>query len=388
MSKVKNVIIAFLIILTVAAAAFGYYVWYSTFDVSGLVFYDGEDIKEIYPYNDQIYVVTDNGAYVAGGYSATQNRRYRNSELYEDASLGIPSPVLFYQGKVTRVIPYGTLSALFINDKNELFAVEELEITYLASDVVSADRYSRNGCVYAIDKNGRLLSVTEGKTTVIYSGVKAVKTYRERVFVILENGDLCEMFVNPDGGSATLGLPLFENAREFDVVDTSLRYTGGKLVVDDETAIANPLFNVLDADGSLYVKGAYNLLQCGHQTLNGEIAEQPIKAFDSWTLISENVEAFGLSVMGTVMKFTDGSCAYYGFEVSEVTNTEFAFAALPTVESALSIHATEGLICASTETEYYMWGGYFNVIFDNLTEEHYIFSGTPYVLPKYNGSKE
>ena len=45
-----------------------YKLWYEFLDTRGLDFYDDQQIEKIYPYGDQLYLVTDDGnCYITGG---------------------------------------------------------------------------------------------------------------------------------------------------------------------------------------------------------------------------------------------------------------------------------------------------------------------------------
>ena len=112
MKKSKLLIITCAIakMLWLSVFAFAFIVWFDTFDVTGLEFYNNEPISEFYPAGEGFYLITENGKlYVVGSYGDTEDRRYRNSEFYFNEKIGLNDPVLVFNKKVEMVIPYREL---------------------------------------------------------------------------------------------------------------------------------------------------------------------------------------------------------------------------------------------------------------------------------------
>lgn len=379
MKRTQTIIIISISILSILFfAVFGIFVWYHIFDVTGLDFYDGDKISKITSYdNKQFYMLTEDGKlYIFGGYDIAKNRKYINSELTEDERLGIPRPVLVSNKAVRSIIPYSAFYALFITEENELYEFDDFTTSKISTDVISAFCDRTTNSVYIIDKDGNLSIVKENEKTFLYSGIKDAKIYRDRLFAVLENGDFCEMHYDVSNDIVNIFEPVMTGVQSFSVLDTSLRYENGSFIYNNEDAISNPLFNILTIDGKLYVKGSYNILECSNT-----VTSEPVKTFDKWTLIFENVSDFSTTEIGTVVSFRDGGVAYYGFETVHNEDAAFEYKTLLSEEKA-EVFSCKSLVIASTDKDIMLWGALFANPFDNLSREHYVLSGTPYVLSK------
>jgi len=134
------------------------------------------------------------------------------------------------------------------------------------------------------------------------------------------------------------------------------------------------LINVLLNDGSLYVKGCYNRWACPHYD-----PEDPIKYFETWTLIAEDVADYDTAVMGTIIKFNDGTAAYYGFDTIHYGKAEFSYKVLMSDKTSY-IAATDNYVMLLREGKWYFWGSRFSVHFDDTSKDYYVLSGKPYIL--------
>ena len=269
---IKKVLKVILILLCIVLAILAFLIWYSS-SLIGLDIYKDEPIRDIIPFYSARYIVTEEGdVYIANDFDST-NQRYRNTESHRNDKLNTHVPVKIYDGKIAKIIPYGNVKTLLINENGELFDFDDFETTKLADGVFYAIRvhYSHGEMIfgegnekiyYVIDTNNVLYAMNgEGEKKELFSDVVSVDYYLDTLLVLFKNGDLNQYSIS-DGNTIVLKEKIFENVGSFDIRDTSLRLDGERLVVDDEEAKKKPLINVLTFDGSLYVKGAYNLLCC------------------------------------------------------------------------------------------------------------------------------
>ena len=350
-------------------------VWYEFFDVTGLTLYDDEPISKIIPFEKRVYLITEDGyGYVAGDYNS-DSRLYRNSEFHHNEKLGIPSPVKFHSEKIKQLFPFRR-GALFVTENDSLYKLNDITAKFISNDIVYADQAGE--IIYAIDISKNLYSIdAENRRSFLCADVKMVKAYRERIFVLCNNGALCEL-IRSDSGYA-VSSPIFEDVKAFDVLDTSERYDGTKFIYDDENAIKTPLFNVLTNENQLYVKGVYNLLSCSRLAS----AFPSLVQFDEWTLIEEEVSDFSLAPMGTVYVKMDSSCAYFGFDSDMRSDVAFEVKYKKLLESGVEYATTSKDCCIYVKTKdnkYYMWGSWSTLLFDQHSDDHHIFTGEPFVL--------
>ena len=377
-------IAALLVIVIVFLICF---VWFYYKDVTGLELYNNEQISEIIPYYDNIYVITENGnCYVSGNYHSSSSRKYRNSESYHNDKLNMASPVKIFDKKVQQVIPYGAVGALLIDEENVLFDFNDFDIKEIYNNVsfavkASLDQGKRifgtdnKALYYVIDKTNVLYAVNEnGESKELFSAVSAVDIYLDKILVLNNDGVLNQYRISEDG-EIILTEKLFEGVSSFDVKDTSLRYDGEKFVFNDEAAKNMPLINVLTNDGELYVKGAYNLLCC---TRSLAAYSEP-KVFNEWTLIAEDVESFSLAPMGTAIKYMNNTAGYYGFDTDNSADSKFEFGYLqldPT--EVIDVYASDVQVLIKTEQAFYTWG--YSLEYDVSDSEHNLFNGTPIIV--------
>ena len=137
-----------------------------------------------------------------------------------------------------------------------------------------------------------------------------------------------------------------------------------------------------DHDHMVYVKGAYNLMSCATTLAN----EQPSPHLISdWTLIAEGVAAVSSAPMGTVIKYSDGRSAYYGFELNINKNSEFGYKEL-SVKNADTVSANNLCIWLKDDSgNYYFWGYMvFSFILrfyeDNCQNSPRVFSDEPLLI--------
>lgn len=353
-------------------------IWYEFFDTGDLVFYDGENIEKIIPSeNGFFYMITESGKlYGFGGHDDTVNREYRNTEFTEDEKLGIPRPVLISDEMVREVIVLSGFYSLFITEENELYEFNDFEISRVASDVITAYRSFKIDGIFVIDKEQNLSLVRDDNKIQLYQGVRSIKGFGEHLFAILDNGDLCELSYIQANDTIVVAETLISDVKEFAVIDTPHKYENGKIAFESEEGKRTYILNALLSNGSLYVKGTYNALRLIHS-----FETPPIKTFENWTLIFENVSSFSTSEIGTTVSFKDGGVAYYGFETIHYGDVAFEYKELISNERTL-VFSCGRVIVVCTDTRVMFWGGRFTIPFDYSSEEHYVFTGTPYILPK------
>ena len=377
-SKSKKILIWVLVCVAIILLLGAILVYYFFYDVFGLELYNDETIQSIYKYNDQIYLVDEDGkGYVLGGYSDSSGRTYLNSENQKHKGLNSSTPVLFFDGNIQKLIPYDSMSTLIITNDFELYNWCDFEIKQIASSVVSADASAGKGIYYINQRSELIMSEKNGAEKVLLTDVIKVVLYRDSAYVLLKDKSLNEMTVD-ESGNVALSLCEINGVVDFDVVDTSIRYNGEKYVYGDEIAVKNPLISVLCDDGNMYVKGAYNLLNC-YTNLADEKPQPHI--IDDWTLIGEEVSSFSSAPMGTVMLLDDGSCEYYGFDTSVSIDSEFKSFCIP-ISGIKYVHASETTIClVSQDNKIYIYGDdAFNPLLYRATNRHHIFKDSPLVI--------
>ena len=360
-------------ILLVLISIFAIIIWYEFFDITGLEFYDDTKIERIYHYDSNVYFITEDGkGYLAGNYASTNSRKYRNVESYQHDALNMPPPVLFWDGVIKEFYPYDRQTALFITEEHTLYKLADIDVIKLADSVLYAEHTYQsvnNDMIYYIDTENRLWLIKEEQVPIyIISDVKQIEAYQDSAWVITNDGDLCKVISSDEG--YFLSEAIFQNAVDFDIIDTSMRYEN-EIGFYHEEGLEHQLWNVLTEDGKLYAKGAYNLL--GTPYLLSESIPSPI-TIDQWTVIGENVEQISVAQMGTVMKFQNGGCAYYGFDTHFSAKSKFEYKELP-IDDAVFVYASE--LCVQVEDsqgKHYFWGdettamiGYFGVRSDILS---------------------
>ena len=133
--------------------------WYGFYDVRGLKFYDDEPISDIVYASDTYYIITDDGGFMLGDYDYCQDhRKYSNVLTYFEHDdfdkLGCGyKAVRFYDGKIRKMIFYDTShkSAMFINDKGELYELDCYEATKICDGVKDAYKDRESGIYFVID---------------------------------------------------------------------------------------------------------------------------------------------------------------------------------------------------------------------------------------------
>lgn len=379
---IRNKVLLITAVVVFIIAIFGFSIWYEFFDITGLVFYEDEKIERIYHYDSNVYFITEDGkGYIAGNYANTSSRKYRNVESYQHDDLDMPPPVLFLNGTIRAFYPYASQKALFITEENVLYKLSDLEVTKLADSVLYAEHAYQSvniDIIYYVDTENRLWQIKEDQLPIyMISNVKQVEAYQNSVWVTTDEGDLCEVILNADGYA--LSETIFQNVVDFDILDTSTRYENG-FVSHHEEGLKNPLWNVLTEDGKLYAKGVYNLL--GTVYLLSESIPTPFM-IEEWTVIGENVEQFSAAEMGTVMRFRDGGCAYYGFDTYCSERSKLEYKKLP-IDDVAFVYASE--LCVQVEDsqgKHYFWGYDYNAMIEYLWKRTDILSNNKPLIFDY-----
>lgn len=378
MSMVKNffkkTLIAVCVLFLILAILVSCYIWYFFYDVSGLKLYKNEPIRDIVISYGRVYLITDNGnGYVGGEYNRSDNRKYRNALGYTRKALNnAAAPVLFFDGQIKRIFPdkQDFQRIYFTDEQDNLYELYDFNVTKKCEKIIYATRVHDFDLTYAIDTDNRLVIVEED-CRVLLQNVTMVEVFRSKIYVLLQNGDLCEF----KGGE--LSSPIFSSVQKFDVIDVSFpRPDDNDPVLNDSEVTANSIFNVLTTDGSLYAKGTYNPEYSS--VLNGRRHEPYV--LEDWTLLGTNVVDFSLAGMGTVFMYSD-NCAYYGFDSSSDEKLEFGLKIL-NIKDPEAICATSRHICIENDDGFYFMGNMFELFFDRMSEEHNIITGVPYFLEK------
>ncbi len=385
MKAIKIGLISFAVLMSLIILSVAVFIWYNFFDISPLDLYKNQPIDQMYICSDCIYLVDEDGkGYTSGGFKGDLSsmksdknvyRGYLNTENRFNKKTNLPFPILFFDGQIKQMFPYSSMKALFITEQNELYSVDCLTVKKIADGVVFAEYDTTKSVVYVIDENAVLSLIDDGNKTGIVSGVKSVVTYNGRVFVLLVDGNLCEI-IEKDGANE-ISAPIFQNVKDFDVVDTSARYYD-KWVSDDAEALENPLFNVLTNDGKLYAKGYYNITECG--TVGFAPYPAPVLLGD-WTIIGTDVDSFSCSAMGTIMKFKDKTCAYYGYDTALSHEPHFGAKSLD-VDDVENVIVDKLSVCViDSDGNCYIWGDDLLCVFLKTKDRNInIFTDSPLVV--------
>ena len=367
MSKLKKFLKCILIILalviTLFVGAILGIIWYDFFDIYGLTLYSGEAIADTYHYEERVWFVTEGGkVYAAGEYNQTDSRTYRNSEFTDYGKWGTPIPILIYDRGVKKLVPYSHMGTLIISDDGELYNSYDMSFRRLAENISDAyyDPYDKN--IYAVKHDGSLYLINENKK--IADSILAVKAYRGRVFVLTKDSDLCELVYDRCNDSYFLTNAIFEDVQAFDILDTTKRYYEGKHVYDDPDALATPMITVLTNSGNLYIKGAYTYLH----TFTDDPANP--RVFKEWQLIGEDVNEFSTAPMGTVMMREDGTGKYFGFGLTEFSESKLTFGSTElSVNGITDVYASDFGVYVRCGDKYCSWGSIFGNYFIRYTDQ-------------------
>ena len=372
-----GILLSLILLIYIAVNIF---IYYEFVDVSGLSFYKDDEIEIIKTSYERVYFIAEDGkGYVTGDNANSGSRTYRNAEFRKHKDLDMPSPILFWDGEIEALYPVGT-SAHFITSDQTLYRWDQYDfevkkiaesVVYVDSDVMKLKMDIEK--TYFIDTDHDLWMIDhENEPIRILSDVKQVQGYYNRIWVIMNDGILYEVLQNEQG--YTLSEPIFEDIVEFNVIETATRYKD-KFVWDDEEALLNPLMHVLTKDGNLYAKGVYN----SYNVLNEKYLQ--VHEIKEWKIIGENVSAYSVAPTGTMMKFQDGSCAYYGFNLQRTQYHEMIYQILP-IENVKNVYAST--FCVQVEDDNgvrYFWGNsnYNTILYEKEGHED-ITSDEPLVL--------
>ena len=378
MNRTKKIIIAIVVTVLLVVSLIGFFVWYNFFDVTGLELYSDQPISNFFSAEMRVYLLTEEGyGYVAGGYLYGDTREYLNSENVHNSYLNGASPVKFYNGKIKQIIDEEHCT-MFITEKNELFELNrDLSSDYIASDVVNACG-TENGEIYYITSDNSLYKKdSSNEINFVKENIKKVKCYKEFVYVLscdnvlyrYEKGNK-DQLINQER--------LLESVKTFEVVDTSERLIDGKYIDDNEQALSLPLINVLTGDGNVYVRGAYNVLSCGHR---GALPPAPPMVYEEWTLIGTEIKQFSLAPMGTIMLKSNGTVIYYGFDSDLTYKSRFGERTLNVPSCELVGIAKMCIWAKDKNGTFYFWGEKMRTPFFYPDEsDHSIMYGTPFQL--------
>lgn len=382
MKMQRKIIIFIIIVLLVLITLFASLVWLFFYDIHGLMLYNNEAIREVCFNEDCFFFITDDGyGYVAGNYSESSSRKYRNLSRQVDSELEIPSPVRFFDDKVLSIMPNESgCSAFFITSKYELYKLTDFAVTKIADNVKYVEQVAWTDSMqslFLIDASKALIYMDNGEFSHIASDIKQVQVCGARAYALRDSGDLVELAKDDVGGWIIGEDILMSNVVCFDIYQTSKRYIDGK-ITETESSLDTPLINALTSDGVLYARGAYNILECGIN-LNWDTYPQP-HILEDWTMIGAEVSDYSCAEMGTVILFKDGRCAYYGYNTDYDSNTipEFEYVEL-SVGDAVNVYCEQMFVCLiDYQGVAYIWGKNHGNVFTHYDGEGYdIFKDKP-----------
>lgn len=379
--SVTTVLSCVVIVSLILVGALLFSIWYETFDVIGLEFYNGEKIETISTYSDQLYIVTeDNKVYITGGYRATESRKYRNVEFYYDEALNVCRPVLIFNKPIKEILPYKDMAALFITESGELYEFDDLNLKKISENVSYATKakYDNSTIIYTVDSDGKLFSIVDGEQVFLCDNVKKAAALADNNLILLmRNGELRELAVNPIDNSISLSDSIIDQILDFDIGVPA--YLSDKAATFDGKEIDLFRLDVLTNDNKLYSKGVYTF-ETYHYS-----SPEAMQYNENWTLIYEGVADFASSHIGTVMQLADGGCMYYGYDTVYLNSYEpeelnFGYKKLY-LSNVEEVFATQKQVCVCAEDKWYFWCGIYDDPFlrDDI-DQCQIFYDEPYVL--------
>ena len=335
-----------IILITVASLFMWilFIIWNQFFDVTGLRFYDGEPVSSVVLGSYRaFYVITDNGyGYVGGGYHGSKSRRYRNTEFHENEIFGTSEIVRFSKKNIKSIISSEYLwdKPLFITEDNSLYFLEDLDTTFLASNVISA-QFDHKFAIYAVGTDGSLFTFTVDDTTpnvLLASGIQYVDTYFDEIYVLTESGDVCRVICK--NGQYVLTEALFSNVKKFDIVPFPVADHKG---FGEKPDAQKSIINVLTNDNELYIKGNYY--------------PEWYKDNTEWRLQSTNVVDFAAGLYGTVFTVTDNKCKYIGYDPYAKSKDAFGEREFPH-DGKNGISVSRACLCiVDSNNVMYLYGG-------------------------------
>ena len=368
-------LIVLLCVVILFAFAIHIFVWCQFNYIGDLVLYDGELLSEIQPYQSRWYFITQSGkGYVSGGYRASENVIYLNTEFRIYEPLGIPSPVLFYSGAIKSIYPFENQhfdGCLFINEKDELYKLEDIAPSKLFEGVSYA-YYGGHSCegeidvYYIVGKDGSLTMLRgDNRFAIFEDGVRKVVGYNNQIYVLKDTGALYFLTINDGEYTSEL---INASVRDFDVDYLYYGTSTGFMNLYDM-----PLISLLTEQGELYVKGTYCLSDWVRHDLDTKI-------YYEWTLLSENVKTFSSSYFGTSMILNDGRTVYNGFDTVIDATVEFSYKELE-INDASKVYTSKDVVCFISKEYYFIWGKKTDDVFI-ADEDISIFTDPPLVVDK------
>lgn len=371
-------------------------VWRDFYDVTGLTLYKNQKIVEMIPSIDRYYLITEDGSgYMMGGYDFSHNQKYRNSESYSNRKLGTYcTPVMFYEDRISQAWVYSNLGLLFVNEHGSLYDLHDMDVNFVCENVKRAWKYDNSSdylldCKYGdyliIDYQNQLFSFkSTGEKTILLDDVIDVRTVLSTLYVLFQDGSLCEFSNFKNGVKREDGKLLFENVNSFDIATDFDGCAFQRSWPIDISGLANAPINVLTNEGQLYLKGTYDLNEVPN--ISYSIDPEP-KDFDQWTLIGENVVQFSISKIGTLMLLDNSECFYYGFDnyAWQDEKLEFGYKQID-LEDILAISSSTQTMIIECVDSFYIWSGNCNMVLyperDVSCKEHSIFTGKPFIIKK------
>ena len=401
--KIKKISIVIVLVISLAinfltASIVGLYsiVAFLESYTHNLVFYKGQRINNVIvnEFGSQHYFVTEDAVYWDGDFvfqghnkdmtDWANNHRDANFHYYRGAS-----PVLLLEEKVKDIcltdgpINNHSCHSLILTESGDLYTQDWLEVEKIDDNISSVCYDSEINTFYYIDNEERLFSCNQNmEKTFLTDGVKAVQACIGRVLILNGSGDLCEL----DLETESISEPLFTNVEKFEADDASKRI---KRINEkwksykDLDAEESLLINVLDKQGKLFAKGAYN-----SQSAFTFVKENYLHTYDDWECIGENVSNFSLSSTGTMMLLNDGSATYHGYEEGTGYNDDENYVIFGTKtlvsDGAVMVGCSRRTVWVISEHVIMFWGR--NDIFDtgevHYSHKHRIFTGGPIVIER------
>jgi len=378
--KVASIIaLVCLLLIIVGVAVFGFYTWYWFYDIGDLKLYDSEPIEQIVQSGEVSYILTDNGdCYMVGGYDGlVGGRNYWNTESRPCESLGIHCSPVYMMSDVVKIFSDEYLPAILLTKDGTAYETDSGEAKKIMDNVLFIDKINTFENYYIIDTAHRLWYLEgDNQPEQLFEGVTMVSSFYGRAFVLLDTGWFGEIYREEKGYAF---VPLFENVISFDVKRT--RYILGVedgLSPKPEEKIP-PVINVLTEDGTLYAKGAYEIIKYSDSIKTTTIASDPC-IIEEWMVVEQDVKNFSLSERGTLLLKDNGEIIYFCVVQGKDDEVPYEFTKLLlNYNDVISIQAMDSQLLIQTKERYYMYGN----IFDNEFINEYgrtVFDDNPVIV--------
>ena len=367
-------IISVAVVITVLLAA-PVIAYLSIYNTLGLTLYYDDEIVELYAgTGDTVYLVdADDNLYMVGNYYRyrdVSDRKYSCVAPKWNEKLHMPPPVRVYSGGVQAVFPEDDL---FISKSGELFFVNAHDDIQRIADSAIFACGDKNGGNYVVDTANALWHYTEEAPVRVAEGVRSVSVHKERLFLLYENGELCELLASGEKNVLLSNVKKFsldDSSYFYDSATESIQYGGG------ESENEQPTFFALTEDGQLLAQG----ILVEHAKRN---AETKTTYYSEWEVLLSNVKQYDSNYSGVLAITHDGKCVYEGYAPNENGEEIYCETVLP-VENPLYVQNNLWAIyVGTTDRKIFAWCERYSYCILHHEHDCSILTGDPIVVQTF-----